>query len=364
MNTELVAFHASITAAKTCEDVFGALTGSPSTQMAFAKRMYRQFAAIVHEDKHANYPEARIVAHEAFTLLAQFWADAQGKIEAGTYGTKSTPKGNAVVASRTGSYTIREGLASGDLSTIYGGVDQKGEPVVVKMSRTPVVNDLLMREATALTTLKTAAQAAPIWLRFLPVLADSFKVKDVSRGVRQVNVFAVQCPERLVPLTDLVAHFPKGIDPRHFVWIFKRLLSVLGFAHDAGVIHGAVLPTHILVRPADHSLLLVDWAYSCEPGQRIVALSPGYRSFYAPEVLAKAPAGGYTDIYMAAKCMEYLLGGELAEGVPMPFLRFLRQCLIQNPYRRANGAFLTHGEFAKVAKEVYGPSRFVDLVLT
>lgn len=367
MHTELAAFHTRIMSATTCEDVFGALTGDRDAQRAAAKTLYRTFAALVHEDKHAGDLDDLRVAHEAFSRLSNYWVEAKGKIEKGTYGTKATPKVDAVVASKSGTYVIQEAIGAGDLASIYQGVDGDGHPVVVKMSRTAIVNDLLVREASALMTLKAAAKnyhGMMPWNRFFPSIVDAFKVKDHLRVVRHVNVFKIEQLGPCVPLTELVAQFPKGIDPRHFVWIFKRLLAILGFAHDAGIVHGAVIPTHVLIRPADHSLMLVDWSYACPKGEKVIALSPGYKSFYAPEILTKRQAGPEADIYMAATCMEYLLGGELAEGVPAPFLRFLAQCQLQNPARRPTGAFLLHDELAKIAQDVYGAPKFLDLVLT
>ena len=52
------------------------------------------------------------------------------------------------------------------------------------------------------------------------------------------------------------------INSRHLVWIFNRLLTVLGFVHGLGVTHGAVLPEHILIRKRDHALMLIDWSYA------------------------------------------------------------------------------------------------------
>ena len=54
--------------------------------------------------------------------------------------------------------------------------------------------------------------------------------------------------------------YPGGIDARTAVWMWRRILEVLGWAHRCGISHRAVLPEHILVHPRDHRVLLVGWS--------------------------------------------------------------------------------------------------------
>ena len=79
-------------------------------------------------------------------------------------------------------------------------------------------------------------------------------------------------PDLVVNLGDIASG---GVDPRDAAWMWRRLLVALGFAHRAGVLHGAVLPEHVLIHPGEHGLVLVDWCYSvpgCHPGR-----APPYR---------------------------------------------------------------------------------------
>lgn len=353
MDPELVAFHAVILKAKTCEDVFGALAGDRSAQVLTARTLYRKFASIVHEDRHANDDAALILAHEAFSLLSAFWREARLKIEKGTYGTTSTPKIDAVLASQKHTYRIDEAIGAGDLANLYAGVDETGKRVIVKVSRLAAVNDLLMQEAVVLADLTNGVSpSADSFGRLFPPMVESFRVKH-QRIVQHVNVFEDRRAGNAVfSLHDVVLNFPGGIDPRHFVWIFKRLLMVLSYAHGRNWVHGAVLPTHVLVRPADHGILLVDWAYAVQRGQRLRAISPAYKSSYAPEVFT-GKASSATDLYMAAKCMLYILG-DVVGHVPGPFLAVLNACLLPNPYRRSPDALAVYDALEKAAKAVYG----------
>ena len=103
---------------------------------------------------------------------------------------------------------------------------------------------------------------------------------------------------------------PDGLDPRDVAWMWRRLLVALGLAHRAGVVHGAVLPDHVLIEPADHGVVLVDWCYSVTDrldhgARRSCRPTPDW---YPREVHKRQPPGPGTDIAMAARCMTALMG--------------------------------------------------------
>lgn len=60
-------------------------------------------------------------------------------------------------------------------------------------------------------------------------------------------------------LLDVMRHRSRVIDPRHGVWIWRRILDTLGYLHANGWAHGDVHPGHVLVQPADHGAFLIDW---------------------------------------------------------------------------------------------------------
>jgi serine/threonine protein kinase len=166
----------------------------------------------------------------------------------------------------------------------------------------------------------------------------------------------------------VIAARPHGIDAADMAWIFNRLLAALAVAHAQGIVHGAVTPDHLLLRLSDHNGILIDWCYSVEIGSTIAAISPPYRAFYPPEVLAKQPATPATDLYMAAQCMVALLGGDVAAGqippaTPRPIAALLRGCLIPSPHRRAQGAWEIFGEFRDILARIYGPPHFRPFTL-
>jgi Lipopolysaccharide kinase (Kdo/WaaP) family len=134
------------------------------------------------------------------------------------------------------------GLDQGNIANLYqvrGGL--------LKMARDPADNDLMRREATALTRLQDAVD--PALLAYFPPLVATGQRDDARSGIRRhVNLIGALSGFR--SLAEVRAAFPAGVDPRDAAWMWRRLLVAIGAAHRAGVIHGAVLPEHVLIHPA------------------------------------------------------------------------------------------------------------------
>lgn len=60
-------------------------------------------------------------------------------------------------------------------------------------------------------------------------------------------------------LAEVMHYHPGGLDARHVVWIWRRVLEVLGYVHSSGWVHGRLHAAHWLVQPRDHGILLVGW---------------------------------------------------------------------------------------------------------
>jgi hypothetical protein len=153
-------------------------------------------------------------------------------------------------------------------------------------------------------------------------------------------------------------------------WIWRRLLIALGHAHDLEVIHGAVLPTHVLIHPADHGLLLVDWTASVQQprstGARIPVMSDAYASWYPPSVPAGLPPTPATDIEMALRCMVELLGGDPLTGalpptVPAPIQAYLGGALKTAAVQ--TDAWRLYRDFSTLLASVWGKRQFIPFTM-
>jgi serine/threonine protein kinase len=350
MNPELLHFHSIIVACKCPEDLFGNLSPDPLQEL---KTLYRRFARIAHADHYLRTDEQHL-AHVVFTRLNEFHQQALSKLSDGTYGTKSKPSDPSFIKSSKRTYEVKEGITKGDLSTVYRGI-YESKSVIIKVSSDPSFNPLMETEATILKKLNQSVGGTTSFKYFIPTLVDSFRIQDSI--VRQVNVF--ESVDGFRSLTDIHAIFPKGIDQRHFVWIFNRLLSTLSFVHPQKIVHGAILPDHILVHPVTHAIHLIDWCFAvpCDSLLRVIPVL--YGNWYPQEVLNKDRVGPFTDLYMAAKCMFYILG----EHIHPKFKRLLNSCMIKHPMRRQSDAWELYEEFQTLSKEVFGSRKYIQLVL-
>uniref|UniRef100_UPI002025757F lipopolysaccharide kinase InaA family protein n=1 Tax=Frankia sp. CiP1_Cm_nod2 TaxID=2897161 RepID=UPI002025757F len=249
-----------------------------------------------------------------------------------------------------------------------GGGDGAAAGALLKIPRSAADNDLMGREAAALRQL--AGRGEKRFAAYVPRLVEAFRHRAGAGGeLRQVNV--IEHVHGFRSLAELRAVCPDGLDARDVAWMWRRLLVALGYAHRAGVVHGAVVPDHVLVHPDDHGLVLVDWCYSVViapdgPGAaggpggaagHVPAMVDRFAGMYPPEVAARQPPGAATDIHLATKCMTYLL----RDDAPRPLLRFARGCTLPAMSRRPRDAWRLLGEFDELLERLYGPRRFRPL---
>ncbi|MEX5632588.1 hypothetical protein AB1460_08250 [Parafrankia sp. FMc2] len=235
--------------------------------------------------------------------------------------------------------------------------------VLLKIPRSGADNDLMEREAAALGRL--ARQGDRRFAAYAPRLVESFlhvpgdEAAAGTAGARRVN--ALGRLDGFCSLSRIRAAYPQGVDPRDVAWMWRRLLVALGYAHRAGVLHGAVVPDHVLIHPDLHGLVLVDWCYSVVrgggtgvSGARVPAVVPGFAQMYPPEVPARQPPDEATDIYLATRCMTFLLGPD----VPVPLRRFAQGCTLRAAARRPHDAWRLLGELDELLERLFGPRRF------
>jgi hypothetical protein len=285
----------------------------------FAAHTFRQLARAVHPDRVE--PGRRATATRAFTRLAALWREHRG-------------------------YGFGPLAYSGELANLY-----EADSGHLKLIRNPANNDLMDRETRALTVIAT--EGDPRYLPYVPRLVSSFRHRDPATGAeRRANIVEAGATG-LHSLVEVRSRYPDGVDPRDAAWMWRRLLVALGLAHHAGVVHGAVLPEHVLIQPADHGVVLVDWCYSAI-GDRIPAIVAARRDWYPREVLDRLSPGPGTDIAMAAGCLRYLM----ADRAPGPLLDFADGCAQPALRNRPDNAWRLLREFDGLLERLYGPRKF------
>jgi hypothetical protein len=260
---------------------------------------YRKLAKLIHPDAAGE----RRGATEAFAKLSRLYA--------------------------------RRAALSGDIADLT----RTGE-TLRKVPREPRDNDLMEAEATALRQLW--AKGDPKYRPYAPELIGSFVHEDAQRRRRVVN--DLRFLDGFGPLTG------QELDWRDAAWMWRRLLVALGWAHRAGVVHGAVFEEHVLIHPREHGVALVDWCYS---SPRPLAVIDG--KHYPPEVVRDREVTPATDIYLATALMKRLIGA----GMPAPLERFADGCMFDAPRMRPTDAWRLLQEL----DEILGPRTFRPFTL-
>ncbi|GAA3395994.1 molecular chaperone DnaJ [Cryptosporangium minutisporangium] len=239
-------------------------------------------------------------------------------------------------------------VVSGDLADLYGVRSADGL-ALLKVARDPADNDLLATEAEALRRPIDGQYRA-----YFPRLVETLRVEDPDTGEQRAANVLEFC-DGFVSLADVARAYPDGLDPRDAAWMWRRLLVGLGAAHQAGLVHGAVLPEHVLIHPGEHGLVLVDWCYAVtQPGGYVPALVARYRDAYPPEVTDRKPATPATDLYLASGLMLRLMGGRVHPALR----RFATGCRLSAPRMRPQDAWRLLAELDELLHTLYGPRRF------
>ncbi|HEX5205579.1 MAG TPA: molecular chaperone DnaJ [Actinoplanes sp.] len=282
-------------------------------------------ARIDRASSFAELADGRALA-EAYRKWAKLvHPDAVGAAESAT-ATRAFAKLSRLYAAR--------GFASGDIADL--SVTAEG---LLKVPRSPADNDLMENEAAALERLWDRGD--PKFRPYAPRLVRSYVHESADRKRLRVNV--IEKLDGFVPLSRL----RKPLDWRDAAWMWRRLLVGLGWAHRAGVVHGAVLEEHVLIHPAAHGVALVDWCYS---GRKVTAIVRARRDAYPEEVLHLKTASPATDIYMATGLMARLIG----DGMPSRLRKFADGCRYDAPRMRPQDAWRLLGEL----DELLGPRKF------
>lgn len=270
-------------------------------------------------------------------------------------------------------YTVGSLLSRDDLCNVYQCAFEDQQQTwqgMFRLARDPADNDLVRNEAQILSHFQATTNYGD-YRAFLPLLLESFVYQDagLDRGA-QVNIVTlhehVASPRDLYNFEEVRAYHATGIHPKDMAWMWRRLLFALGFFHSHHVIHGAVLPSHVLIEPREHKLALTGWGFALrEPartGRHLSAISMPYESWYPAEVFAKAVPDAGLDLLTAARCMFYLMGGDpLGDppGVLEPELQdYFARFIEPNPKSRPQDAWAALDDFDRIIEALWGPRTF------
>jgi serine/threonine protein kinase len=256
-------------------------------------------------------------------------------------------------------YHLGPQLGSGEVSKVYLAIQKKGgdsRPVVLKVAHVKEANEYIEKEAKILADLRVQAGDRK-YSEYIAKPIELFTHDELRVAVQQHY-------DGFYSLTDIIAKHPTGLDGRHIAWMFKRLLTVLGFAHASNYIHCAVFPIHVLFHAANHGCQLISWVSCVRSEQKLTIVPLAYKPWYSKKEITKQyPATPSLDIFLAAKTMLELAKLNKSDPLDGHLLRFLESCTVQDPLTRPQDAWKLLDEWDLLLKKVYGPPKFVSLIM-
>ena len=253
-------------------------------------------------------------------------------------------------------------LCRGDICNIYR-CDFEDRQAVLKLARDSSDNDLVTHEAEVLLTLQDQAgelsepKDPSIFLKYLPEILHTGDYE--GRGYHLLARL-----DGWHSLEEIHAAYPTGLDYRDAVWMYRRILEGISYAHDAEVFHGAILPPHVMINPTDHGAKLLDWSYAVtEDGACLKALSAPYREWYPPDVFERRPVRPNLDLLLATKVFTYLVGGDPVAGklpdfLPKSLSDLLTPAMDPDSKKRPEDIPAFYRRLEDTLEEVVGPRRF------
>lgn len=282
-----------------------------------------------------------------------------------------------------GKYRQVELLAVGDVADVHLGHTPRfhDRSILIKAARYPKDNDMLVAEQRSLKLVRTKMETrSSEWLATVPQIFDSILIGgSLQRRVNIVEYFPGFLTVKEIKERGTV------IDGRTLTWMWKRILVLLDWVYRSGVIHGAILPPHVMFFPDNmypgdggayvlrrrderqHAIRLIDWCYSIEHDARTKLKSwvPEYEGLYAPEIIKKEPLGPTTDMYMAAKTLLWMVDYKNPKSplIPKSIMDSLLVCARSDPSQRPKNASEHFEAFLKIQEQVYGKPQWHDFIV-
>jgi hypothetical protein len=214
-------------------------------------------------------------------------------------------------------------LAHGEISDVHAGERDRWptERVLLKILREPADRPLLEAEHAVLSRLQASnARGAERFTTLLPQPLFAGEVRDGPFAGRAALVLR-WAPGFHSSLADARRALPRGVPPVISVWMWRRVLEALTFLHASGVVHGAVLPRHLLVQEGDHGMRLVGFSCAGASGEPLRAMVADDERLYPEHLRGGGKLTAGDDVRMSARSIAFALGGdgprlELPAAVP------------------------------------------------
>lgn len=261
-------------------------------------------------------------------------------------------------ASRIGDTSVQIGpmVAVGAVSDVHVAVRARApsELLLVRLLRAGSAPDHFDRAWGTLHRLQSSKAAGAAMLRRI---SEPVTRGIVENGPYSGRVALVFRPAHGYPGT--LADRRRPVDPRATVWVWRRMLEALTFIHASGMVHGALLPPHVLLEAGEHGARLVGFGNAGAPG-----VVPAAEAAWSP--LFGGPTSKGEDLRTSARTIVWALGGDPSRGlaeVPAPYAAVLRAVVNEGATPQGDAdAWAIRDRLGAVAEASFGPPAFCPLI--
>ncbi len=266
-------------------------------------------------------------------------------------------------------YELIGRVARGESSDVFLARESRrnGSMALAKILRNESDRDFFDRERVVLKNLAASrADGTPYFTMLVPYVLGHGNARWSGADIGDTIV--VRASSGFVhTVADVRAAFPGGADPRHAVWIFKRMLELLSWVHESGFVHAAILPQHVVIHARGHGAMLVGFSCAARIGEKPVAFAESQNEFYPDSVKSGDPLIPAVDLIMAARVVSFLIGADAAfsfpDSVPHPIVELLRSIASSNPRDLKITAIQMLEKISEAARDAFGPPHFVELIM-
>lgn len=267
-------------------------------------------------------------------------------------------------------WALGQQIGRGEISDVYKGQRARWptELVIIKILRDQKDRETFDNEWNVLQTLhQSKARGADDFTALLPQFVFHGEISADANSGKRASIFRWISGFQHT-FEDVMRAYPQGIPPRASIWVWRRILETLSFVHASGMVHGAVLPPHLLIQENDHGVRLVGYGSAGRVGEKLRTVSQTYASFYPQAGRSPLTLTPQLDLAMSARSIIALLGGDmgaatLPAAVPAPLADVLQRVARTDPTGTRENAWEIRTEIGELAKQIYGPPQFAPIVM-
>lgn len=318
--------------------------------------------AVVHTSRFARvatcaYCNATVHLDEAVVSVAAFRAAHAA------WRASAAPPGAETVVAGDESWIRLAHVARGEISDVSRVLRQRwpGERALLKVLRERVDAPLFEQEWRALTRLAEGEGTGLALLRTRVPQPILWEPHPSSGEPRMLLGWA---PGFEHTFEDVRRAFPAGVEARAALWMWRRVLEILSALHRNALVHGAVLPQHLLVERGEHGVRLVGFSCAAQPGAALLAVCLAHERLYPRALLDEARLLPEHDVVMSARTLQFVLGADDGGRLPAPVPAPLAELLEETAAGRGElEAWALRERVGALGRELFGPPAFCPLEL-